>query len=85
MMTCSIFDVFDYCEEWKIFYCDKRFVSEEANVRMKERFKRKQVEHWLKLFKKNQLTLYYLRSTTPLEWSLHNPLWWSCSMSTSVA
>ena len=52
MMTCSIFDVFDYCEEWKIFYCDKRFVSEEANIRMKESFKRKQVEHWLKLFKK---------------------------------
>ena len=46
-MLSRTFEIFDYCEEWNIFYCSRGFLT---NVRTTERFKTRQLEHWLKLF-----------------------------------
>ena len=46
-MLSRTFEIFDYCEEWNIFYCTRGFLT---NVRTTERFKMRQLEHWSKLF-----------------------------------
>ena len=46
-MLSRTFEIFDYCKEWNIFYCTREFLT---NVRTTERFKKRQLEHWLKLF-----------------------------------